>query len=382
MAPRRSCPTPRACGPSASTRGATRGRPGCTRSRSRSRSARAPRSCANDLEIGARCWTGSRAGRTGAPSATLLVMAAERLRDTDRPLPARVAAGAGRAPVTRDHDELPGARARSRTGPARTRSGWTAGGRCSAPGTSCSRAPPAAVDETGRAGARHVRHRGPAQLDRVADDGLRRGVPAADPPDRRGQPQGPEQQRWSAGPGTSARRGRSARAEGGHDAIHPGWAPLADFDAFVARAAELGLEVALDLALQCAPDHPWVPEHPEWFTTKPGRHDRVRGEPAQALPGHLPDQLRQRPGRACTPRCCASCMLLDRARRADLPGGQPAHQAAGLLALADLAGEGRPIRTCCSWPRRSPAPRGSTASPGSASPSPTPTSPGARPSRS
>ncbi|KRF15567.1 alpha-1,4-glucan--maltose-1-phosphate maltosyltransferase [Nocardioides sp. Soil797] len=55
---------------------------------------------------------------------------------------------------------------------------------------------------------------------------------------------------------------------GGHDAIHPDLGDLDDFDAFVARADELGLEVALDLALQCAPDHPWVGAHPEWFTTR------------------------------------------------------------------------------------------------------------------
>ncbi|MCW2667326.1 MAG: hypothetical protein JWN57_2288 [Frankiales bacterium] len=56
--------------------------------------------------------------------------------------------------------------------------------------------------------------------------------------------------------------------EGGHDAIHPDLGTLEDFDAFVARARGLGMEVALDLALQCAPDHPWVREHPEWFTTR------------------------------------------------------------------------------------------------------------------
>jgi starch synthase (maltosyl-transferring) len=55
---------------------------------------------------------------------------------------------------------------------------------------------------------------------------------------------------------------------GGHDAVHPDLGDLDDFDAFVARAHELGLEVALDLALQCAPDHPWVTSHPEWFTTQ------------------------------------------------------------------------------------------------------------------
>jgi len=55
---------------------------------------------------------------------------------------------------------------------------------------------------------------------------------------------------------------------GGHDAIHPELGTFEDFDAFVARARELGLEVALDLALQCSPDHPWVTEHPKWFTTR------------------------------------------------------------------------------------------------------------------
>src|SRR5690625_267053 len=56
--------------------------------------------------------------------------------------------------------------------------------------------------------------------------------------------------------------------DGGHDAIHPELGTFDDFDAFVAKARELGLEVALDLALQASPDHPWVSEHPEWFTTR------------------------------------------------------------------------------------------------------------------
>ena len=58
-------------------------------------------------------------------------------------------------------------------------------------------------------------------------------------------------------------------AAGGHDAIHPDLGTEEDFRAFVARTRELGMEVALDFALQAAPDHPWVTEHPEWFTTKP-----------------------------------------------------------------------------------------------------------------
>ncbi|MFB9433877.1 maltotransferase domain-containing protein, partial [Streptoalloteichus tenebrarius] len=57
--------------------------------------------------------------------------------------------------------------------------------------------------------------------------------------------------------------------DGGHDAVHPDLGTLADFKGFVERAHELGMEVALDLALQCAPDHPWVQEHPEWFGRRP-----------------------------------------------------------------------------------------------------------------
>lgn len=84
--------------------------------------------------------------------------------------------------------------------------------------------------------------------------------------------------------GTSNRKGRNntltalpgdpgspyaiGSAEGGHDAIDPTLGTFDDFDAFVARAHELGLEVALDIALQCSPDHPWVTEHPNWFTTR------------------------------------------------------------------------------------------------------------------
>ncbi len=55
---------------------------------------------------------------------------------------------------------------------------------------------------------------------------------------------------------------------GGHDAVHPDLGTIEDFRAFVERAEQLGLEVALDFALQAAPDHPWVTSHPEFFTTR------------------------------------------------------------------------------------------------------------------
>ncbi|RNL72833.1 alpha-1,4-glucan--maltose-1-phosphate maltosyltransferase [Streptomyces sp. I6] len=65
-------------------------------------------------------------------------------------------------------------------------------------------------------------------------------------------------------------------AEGGHDAVHPDLGTLEDFDAFVRCARDLRMEVALDFALQCSPDHPWVTGHPEWF------HHRADGSIAHA----------------------------------------------------------------------------------------------------
>jgi len=58
-------------------------------------------------------------------------------------------------------------------------------------------------------------------------------------------------------------------AEGGHRAVNPELGTLADFRRFVRAAADLGMEVALDFAIQAAPDHPWVREHPEWFRFRP-----------------------------------------------------------------------------------------------------------------
>ncbi len=58
-------------------------------------------------------------------------------------------------------------------------------------------------------------------------------------------------------------------AEGGHKAIHPALGTLDDFHALVAAAKEQGLEVALDIAFQCSPEHPYVKQHPQWFRHRP-----------------------------------------------------------------------------------------------------------------
>jgi starch synthase (maltosyl-transferring) len=66
---------------------------------------------------------------------------------------------------------------------------------------------------------------------------------------------------------------------GGHTAIEPGLGTIEDFDRFVAVANRLGLDVALDIAFQASPDHPWVREHPEWFKRRPDGSIRYAENP-------------------------------------------------------------------------------------------------------
>jgi starch synthase (maltosyl-transferring) len=73
----------------------------------------------------------------------------------------------------------------------------------------------------------------------------------------------------TAAPGEPGSPYAIGSAEGGHTAVHPELGTLDDFRRLVAAAREHGLEVALDFAIQCAPDHPWVKQHPEWFVFRP-----------------------------------------------------------------------------------------------------------------
>jgi len=77
---------------------------------------------------------------------------------------------------------------------------------------------------------------------------------------------------WAIGLGGSG-------GEGGHTSVHPDLGTLEDFDRFVSRAGELGVEVALDIAFQCSPDHPWARDHPEWFTQLPDGSIRYAENP-------------------------------------------------------------------------------------------------------
>lgn len=68
-------------------------------------------------------------------------------------------------------------------------------------------------------------------------------------------------------------------ADGGHDAIHPELGSREDFRELVRAAAEHGLEIALDFAIQCSPDHPWLEEHPGWFQWRPDGSMRYAENP-------------------------------------------------------------------------------------------------------
>jgi starch synthase (maltosyl-transferring) len=68
-------------------------------------------------------------------------------------------------------------------------------------------------------------------------------------------------------------------AEGGHDTLHPELGTIEDFRALVATCLEYGLELALDFAVQCSPDHPWLTQHPEWFKWRPDRSVRAADGP-------------------------------------------------------------------------------------------------------
>jgi starch synthase (maltosyl-transferring) len=72
-----------------------------------------------------------------------------------------------------------------------------------------------------------------------------------------------------AGPGDVGSPWAIGSDEGGHKAVHPDLGTLDDFHRLVDAARELGIDLALDIAFQCAPDHPYVKEHPDWFTWRP-----------------------------------------------------------------------------------------------------------------
>jgi starch synthase (maltosyl-transferring) len=229
-----------------------------------------PDEMGNDLEVGARLL--QRVGRRPAERAhrDLLFGAANALRDTSLPLHARVAPALFPA-VQKIMTERPVRELITRGQPRqvyvdRTRAlfgSWyeffprSTGGR----------------DEQGRP-VHGTFATAAKELDRVAAMGFDVVYLPPIHPIGRAHRKGPNSAELPGGnpvaePGDVGSPWAIGSSDGGHDAIHPELGDFADFDAFVARTRDLGMEVALDFALQAAPDHPWVAAHPEWFTVRP-----------------------------------------------------------------------------------------------------------------
>jgi starch synthase (maltosyl-transferring) len=141
-------------------------------------------------------------------------------------------------------------------------------------------------------------------------------------------------------------------AEGGHDSLHPDLGTMDDFEAFVARTRELGMEVALDLALQASPDHPWVKEHPEWFTTRADGSIAYAENPPKKYQDIYPMNFDNDPEGIYAEVLRIVRLWMDhgvRIFRVDNP--HTSHSGSGSGCSARSAA---PTPTCCSWPRRSP----------------------------
>jgi starch synthase (maltosyl-transferring) len=219
---------------------------------------------ANDLEVGARLV--ERVGRRPDRSVDrkLLLSAARALRDTAMPLAARIAEALSE-PAHRVMTAYP---VRELITKGKAHQVWV-DRKTALYGSWYEFFPRSTggVDESGKP-VHGTFQTAIGELDRIADMGFDVVYLPPIHPVGRDNRKGPNNNVNSAPEDVGSVWAIGAK-EGGHDAIHPELGTFADFDAFVARAKELDLEVAIDLALQCAPDHPWVEEHPEWFTTRP-----------------------------------------------------------------------------------------------------------------
>ena len=132
-------------------------------------------------------------------------------------------------------------------------------------------------------------------------------------------------------------------------------------------ARQRGIEVALDIAFQASPDHPWVTEHPEWFRARPDGTIQYAENPPKKYQDIYPFDFESERLARPVGRARRRLPLLDRARRDDLPRRQPAHQGVRRSGSGRSATSSATIPRCSSWPRRSRGPRSCTGWPSSAS---------------
>ena len=140
-----------------------------------------------------------------------------------------------------------------------------------------------------------------------------------------------------------------------HLAVHPDLGTVGDVRKLVEACRKRGLELALDIAFNCTPDHPLGDAASRVVHHTRRRHDPVRREPAQEVPGHLPAQLRVGRLGGSLERARRDHPVLDRSGRHHLPHRQPTHQGVPVLGVGDRR------RSATNTPRRSSSPRRSPA---------------------
>ena len=126
--------------------------------------------------------------------------------------------------------------------------------------------------------------------------------------------------------------------EGGHDAIDPSLGTEKELRALVADAKKLGIEIALDFAIQCSPDHPWLKEHPEWFHRRPDGTLKYAENPPKRYQDIYNVDFGSEDWRGLWQALLRRRPALGRLRRHRLPRRQPAHEAAAVLGVADRGG--------------------------------------------
>ena len=154
---------------------------------------------------------------------------------------------------------------------------------------------------------------------------------------------------------TPARRGRSARRTAGTTPSTPTWGRSRTSTPSSRTRKSLGLEIALDLALQCAPDHPWVASHPEWFTTRADGTIAYAENPPKKYQDIYPVNFDNDPTGICREVLRIVKLWMSHGVR-DLPRRQPAHQAGRVLGVA--AARGPPDRPRRAVPGRGVHPAG------------------------
>ena len=146
-------------------------------------------------------------------------------------------------------------------------------------------------------------------------------------------------------------------AEGGHTAVNPELGTIDDFDRLVARARKLGIEIALDFAIQCSPDHPWLKEHPDWFHRRPDGTLKYAENPPKRYQDIYNVNFDSEDWQGLWAALRDVVLHWVGPRRQGLPRRQPAHEAAAVLGVADRRRCARSTRRSSSSPRRSRARR-------------------------